>query len=175
MHQRWRLLAALACGQATRANDSILTLTFWRCACLHGAPCSGRHPMTDPHQLALGPCPGGSTRCPCTNGGACLRRWRVGKPHVQPIPSLPSHIGGVACLHGAPCSGRHPMTDPHQLALGPCPGGSTRCPCTNGGACLRRWRVGKPHVRFHPYTPHVALPLAVLHACMERLAQGVIR
>ena len=88
MHQRRRLLAAVACYQAARATTipslPSQTLALMLHAWLHEAPCSGRHPQTDPHQWVLGPCPGGTSRCPCINGGACWRRWRVIKPHVQP-------------------------------------------------------------------------------------------
>ena len=139
---------ALACGggvlsSRTCNHNSILALSHWRCCMdrLHEAPCSGRHPQTDPHQWVLGPCPGGTSRCPCINGGACWRRWRVIKPHVQPVhPSLALTSTVLhAWLHEAPCSERHLQTHRHQWVLGPCPGGASRCPCINGGACWQKY------------------------------------
>ena len=143
---------------------------------MHETPCSGRHPQSDSHQWVLGRCPGGSYRCPCINGGACSRWWRVAKPHVQP-QFHPYFHGTSTVVYGCMKRLAQGVTR-SQIRTNGCLGvaqgvaaaahASTEALACGGGVLpSRRCNV--------PFSLAVWYPLAVLHACTKRLAQGVTR
>ena len=117
MHQRRRLLAAMACYQAARATMAVLVAHRWAVlyACMKCVAqgvtrtrirtneCLGR-------ALEVAPAAHASTEA-LTAGGGVLSSSTCNHPLGGVGGSL---IGGVACMHGVRCSGRYPQTDPHH-------------------------------------------------------------
>ena len=181
MHQRRRLLAAVACYQAARATIPLAVWVAHRLVVLHGCmkrlaqgvtrtwirtnECLGR-------ALEVAPAAHASTEALACGGGV-LSSCTCNQFHP---PFLPS--GSLAVLHGCmkrlaqgvtrtwirtnECLGR-------ALEVAPAAHASTEALACGGGV-LSSCTCNQFHPPFLP-----SGSLAVLHGCMKRLAQGVTR
>ena len=119
MHQRRRLLAAVACYQAARATIPLAVLVAHRWAVLYACMKCVVQGVTR-RRICTNGCLGGAQEVPLAahastealaGGGGVLSSRTCNHP-LGGVGG--SSMGGVVCMHEVRCSGRHPQTDLHQ-------------------------------------------------------------